>query len=66
MPKKKSPINIDPDNEGNFTANAKRHKMSVAEFAAYVLTHKDEFPASTRKQANFARNASHWNHKSAG
>lgn len=40
---------------GAFTAKAKRHGMSTKEFANYVLSHKDDFPSKTEKQANLAK-----------
>ena len=40
---------------GAFTAKAKRHGMSTKEFASYVLSHKDDFPSKTEKQANLAK-----------
>ena len=67
MPKKKkSPIQLDPENEGKFTEKAKRRDMTVQQFAAYVLAHPEDFPPNTRRQANFARNAAHWKHRSPG
>lgn len=58
-----NPIHIKPSHKGLFTAKAKKHGMSVAQFASYVLNHTGKFDAATVKQANFARNASHFNHK---
>jgi len=40
---------------GAFTAKAKKHGMSVAEFIRYVLSHKDRFSARTIKEAVLAR-----------
>ena len=40
---------------GAFSAKAKRHGMSTKEFASYVLSHKDDFPSKTEKQANLAK-----------
>ena len=40
---------------GAFSAKAKRHGMSTKEFANYVLSHKDDFPSKTEKQANLAK-----------
>jgi hypothetical protein len=51
----KSGINIKPSHEGLFTAKAKEHKMSVQEFAVYVLAHPKDFDAKIRVQARFAR-----------
>jgi len=42
-------------NPGAFSAKAKRHGMSTKEFANHVLSHKDDFPAKTEKQANLAK-----------
>ena len=42
-------------NPGAFSAKAKRHGMSTKEFASYVLSHKDDFPSKTEKQANLAK-----------
>lgn len=59
----KSDIKIKPGNEGKFTAKAKRAGMSVQAYAKKVLANKEKYPASTVKQANFARNAAKWNKK---
>jgi len=56
----KSGIKIKPSHEGLFTAKAKKAGMSVQAFAAKVLANKDKYPASTVKQATFARNAKKW------
>lgn len=53
-------IHIKKSHEGLFTEQAKRAGMGVQEYAAHVLAHKDQYPASTIKRANFARNAAHW------
>ena len=58
----KSGINIDPKNEGKFTASAKRHGMGVQEFARHVLANKDKFSPLLVKRANFARNATKFKH----
>jgi len=55
--KKKSPIKIDPDKEGTFTAAATSHKMSVQAFAAHVLANKSKFSPAMVKKAQFAANA---------
>jgi hypothetical protein len=55
-------IHIKKPHEGLFTAKAKKHGMSVAQFASYVLNHKDKFDEATIKQANFAHNAQGFNH----
>lgn len=58
-----SPIHIKKSHEGEFTAFAKRMGMSVQEAARHVLANRSKYPASRVKQANFARNASHFSHK---
>ena len=58
MPRKKLDIQI--KHPGAFTAKAKKAGMTVAKYADYVMSHKDQFSASTVKQANFARNARKW------
>lgn len=52
----KSGIHIDPENEGKFNATKKRTGKSTEE-----LTHSKN--PLTRKRAQFALNASKWNHK---
>jgi hypothetical protein len=59
--KKGGQIHIKEKNKGKFTKQAQSAGMSVQEFARHVLAHKDRYPASTVKRANFARNASKWN-----
>lgn len=51
-----NPIHLNPAHKGQFTAKAKKHGMSVQQFASYVLNHKDKFDVLTVKQANFAKN----------
>lgn len=64
---KKGGININPANKGKFTAKAKRAGMSVQGFANKVLkAKKGKFSASTRRQANFAKNASRWKKQEGG
>jgi hypothetical protein len=58
-------IYINPKNKGKFTKKAKAAGMGVQEFARHVLANKDDYPTSTVKQANFARNAKKWNKKKA-
>lgn len=55
-------IHIDPSKKGTFTAAATKHGMGVQEFAARVLRNKEDYSPSLVKKANFARNASKWNH----
>ena len=59
-------IHIKPSKRGTFTAAAKRHNMSVQEFARTVLNNKANYSAAMIKKANFARNASKWNKKEFG
>jgi hypothetical protein len=54
----KSGIVIKPQNEGKFTAWAKRHGFkSVSAAASAVLANKGKYSAAVVKMANFARNA---------
>ena len=55
-------IHIATSKKGTFTAAATRHGMGVQEFAARVLRNKEDYSPSLVKKANFARNASKWNH----
>ena len=55
-------INIAPSKRGTFTAAATKHGMGVKEFASKVLRNKDSYSPAMIKKANFARNASKWNH----
>ena len=59
-------IHIKPSKVGTFTAAANRHKKGVQEFASHVLAHKENFSPAMVKKANFAKNASSWNHKWGG
>lgn len=60
-------IHIDPTHKGDFTAKANAAGMSVQEFASHVLSAPEgHYSPSTRKQANFARNASKWKHQDGG
>lgn len=54
--RKGNKIKINPDKRGVFTKKAKAAGYGVQEYARHVLANKDKYPASTRKQANFARN----------
>ena len=58
--KKYGGIHIKPSKRGTFTAAAKRHHMSVQEFARTVLNNRARYSAAMVKKANFARNASKW------
>lgn len=53
-------IHIKKSHEGRFTAKANAAGKGVQEYARQVLAHKENYPASTVKQANFARNAAKW------
>ena len=59
-------IHIKPSKRGTFTAAAKKHGMGVQAFASKVLANKDNYSSAMVKKANFARNASKWNHKEFG
>ena len=59
-------IHIKPSKRGTFTAAAKAHGKSVQGFANQVLANKDNYSSAMVKKANFARNASKWNHKACG
>ena len=59
----KSGIHINPAHKGEFTAKAKKAGSGVQAYANKVLSApKGQYPASTRRQANFARNARGFNH----
>lgn len=59
-------IHIKKENRGKFTASAKRAGMGVQEFASKVLANKDKYSSTLVKRANFAKNASKWNHAYGG
>lgn len=59
-------IHIKPSKRGTFTAAASKHGMGVQAFASKVLANKDDYSPAMVKKANFARNASKWNHKEFG
>lgn len=42
--------------KGSFTRIAKRMGMSTAQAARHIMANKDDYPASTVKKANFAKN----------
>lgn len=60
--KKEGGIHIKKENEGKFSASAKRNDMGTQEFASHVLANKDQYSSTQVKRANFARNASKWKH----
>ena len=66
LEKKYGGIHIKPSKRGTFTAAAKRHHMSVQEFARTVLNNRARYSAAMVKKANFARNASKWHKKELG
>lgn len=55
-------IHIAPSKRGTFTAAATKHGMSVQGFASKVLANKENYSPAMVKKANFAKNASKWNH----
>lgn len=59
-------IHVNPANKGKFTASAQRAGMGVQEFAAHILANKEDYSSTQVKRANFAHNASKWNHQSGG
>lgn len=59
-------IHIDPSKKGTFTAAATKNNMGVQEFASHVLANKDKYSPTMIKKANFAKNASKWNHEVGG
>ena len=55
------PISIKPENRGKFTQKANAAGMGVQAYANKVLSAPEgRYDPSTRKQANFARNANKW------
>ena len=60
--RKEGGIHIAPSKRGTFTAAASKYGMGVQEFASRVLRNKDSYSPAMVKKANFARNASKWNH----
>lgn len=64
---KQGGIHINPKNKGKFTAKAKAAGMGVQAYASKVLgAPEGQYPASTRRQANFARNAADWKKQDGG
>lgn len=59
-------IHIKPSKRGTFTAAAKKHGKSVQGFASQVLANKSNYSPAMVKKANFAKNASKWNHALGG
>ena len=58
---KRNKIRIRKSREGLFSAKAKRAGMGVQAYARKVLAKGSRASASTKRQANFARNAKKWN-----
>lgn len=54
-------IHIKKSHRGLFTKKANAAGMGVQEYASHVLANKEDYPSSTVRQANFARNAAKWN-----
>lgn len=59
-------IHIKPSHRGLFTEKADRAGMGVQAYASHVLANKEDYPTSTIRQANFAKNASGWKHDAGG
>lgn len=53
-------IHIKPSHKGLFTEKANRAGMGVQAYASHVLANKEDYPSSTVRQANFARNSKSW------
>ncbi|MGA2937292.1 MAG: hypothetical protein ABSF52_09370 [Syntrophobacteraceae bacterium] len=58
----KSSIHINPAHKGEFTRKANAAGKSVQEYANEVLAPGSKASGSTKKQANFARNAKKFKH----
>lgn len=59
-------IHIKPSHKGLFTEKANRAGMGIQAYASHVLANKEDYPSSTVKQANFAKNAAGWKHDAGG
>ena len=55
-------ISIKPSKRGSFTAAAKAHGASVAEFERRVLKNPEKYSKAMRKKAQFSHNARSWKH----
>ena len=55
-------IAIKPSKRGTFTAAAKKHGASVAEFERRVLKNPEKYSKAMVKKARFSRNARSWKH----
>ena len=60
MAKNQNPIKINPAHKGEFTTKANAAGKSVQGYADEVLKPGSKASPSTKKQANFARNAKGW------
>jgi len=59
----RSGIHINSEHEGEFTAKAKAHGLSVQEYANKIMSAPEgRYPGSLRKQASFARSAKKFKH----
>ena len=59
-------IHIKEENKGKFTNKANDRGLGVQEFANKVLNNKSAYDTTTVKQANFAKNATKFKHKTGG
>ena len=59
---RRAPMRIKIKHPGAFTRKAKAAHMSVSGYAAKVLRKKSRATTTTKRQANFARNAKKWKH----
>ena len=55
-------IHIAKSKEGSFTSAANKHHKTVQGFATQVLNHKGNYSSVMVKKAQFAKNASKFNH----
>ncbi len=62
----KTDIKIKESKKGTFTRAAKKRGMGVQEFAKKVMANKDRYSDAMVKKANFARNATKWEHQEGG
>lgn len=59
-------INIKSSKRGTFTAMASRRGLGVQEFATRVINNPDNYSEAMRKKAQFAKNATKFNHENGG
>lgn len=62
----KNTIHIKESKKGTFTAAAKKRGLGVQSFASKVLANKGNYSSAMVKKANFAKNASKWQHAFGG